>query len=54
MPTREVSYYRQRAEVEMNLATKAQHPRASAAHQQLATLYMELASGSKNFESLNG
>jgi hypothetical protein len=41
----DILYYRHRAEVETELAEKAQDPGAVAAHYQLATLYFERAEG---------
>jgi hypothetical protein len=40
----DVRYYRRRAEAETSLAEKAGHPKAAAAHQQLATMYIDQAS----------
>ena len=41
MSNDDLSYYRHRAETESNLATRAAHPEAAAAHTQLATAYLK-------------
>jgi hypothetical protein len=45
MQQADVRYYRHRAETETELAEKARHPQAAAAHYQLATMYFDRAEG---------
>lgn len=41
MSNDDLTYYRDRAETEIELATRATHPDAAAAHTQLAAAYLE-------------
>lgn len=40
------NYYQRRANEEMTLAAKAEHPQATIAHQQLAAFFLRAAAGS--------
>ena len=44
MPLNDADYYRQRAEAELELARRASHPDAVAAHRELASAYLGRAS----------
>ena len=45
MSDSEVHYYISRAETEIELAQRAEHPKAVAAHYQLAEIYLERVYG---------
>ena len=45
MPDSEVHYYIHRAEREIELAQRAEHPKAVAAHYQLAEFYLDRVYG---------
>ncbi len=47
MSREEMDYYERRAEIEIEMAQRAQHARAVQAHYQMAAAYLDLIHGDK-------